>query len=103
MPFTGNTTFFTNGTQMGLTGEQRTALAAQGLTTVDDFADFGKDELNDAIKNMRTSIPGIPATAAVIEPVTGTEITPAVAAVPPILPVILPARCTQQLSVAAIA
>ena len=103
MPFNGNTAFFTNGTQMGLTVDQRTALAEQGLTIVDDFADFGKDELKEALRNMRTSIPGIPGTAAVIEPVTGTEITPAVAAVPPVLPVILPARCTQRLTVAAVA
>ena len=49
MPFNGNTAFFTNGTQMGLTVDQRTALAEQGLTAVDDFADFGKDELKEAL------------------------------------------------------
>ena len=102
MPFNGNTAFFTAGTQMGLTGAQRTALAAQGLTVVDDFADFGKDELKEALKNMRTSIPGIPAIAAVND-AQGNEITAAVDAVPPVLPVILPARCTQRLTVAAVA
>ena len=51
---------------MGLSDAQRTALAAQGLTIVDDFADFGKDELTEALKNMRTSIPGVPGTPAVL-------------------------------------
>jgi hypothetical protein len=102
MPFNGNTAFFTAGTQLGLTNAQRNALAQQGLTTVDDFADFGKDELKDSLRNMRTSIPGVPAIAAVND-ADGMEITPAVEAIPPVLPVILPARCTHRLLVAAIA
>lgn len=102
MPFTGSTAFFTAGTQMGLTAQQRTALAEQGLTSPDDFADFGKDELKDAFRNMRTAIPGIPATPAVTD-ADGTIITEAIPAVAPILPVILPARCTHRLEVAALA
>ena len=101
MPFNGNTAFFENGTQMGLTLDQRNALASEGLSTVDDFADFGKDELEDALKNLRTSIPGIPAIAAVV--VNGAQVTAAVPAVAPILPVILPARSTHRLMVAAVA
>ena len=87
---------------MGLTVAQRTALAAQGLSLVDDFADFGKDELKDALRNMRTSIPGVPAVAAVND-AEGNELTPAIAAIPPVIPVILPARCTHRLLVAAVA
>ena len=102
MPFDGNTAFFTAGTQMGLTAGQREALASQGLTTVDDFADFGKEELDQALRNMRTSIPGIPAIPAVVNN-RGREVTAGVPAVPPILPVILPARCSHRLLVAAIA
>ena len=62
MPFTAPqlTQFFTSGVQMALTASQRASLAAQGLTSVDDFADFGKDELDQAIRNMRTHIPGVP-------------------------------------------
>ena len=102
MPFEGNTAFFTAGTQMGLTAAQRAALATQGLSTVDDFADFGKDELDQALKNMRTAIPGIPEVPAVLNG-RGREVTAAIPAVPPVLPVILPARCTHRLIVAAVA
>ena len=61
MPLTvgQSTTFFTAGTQMGLTPVQRTALAAQGLSTPDDFSDFVTDELDTGLKNMRTSIPAV--------------------------------------------
>ena len=86
---------------MGLSASQRTALAAQGLTIVDDFADFGKDELTEALKNMRTSIPGVPGTPAVV--VAGVETVAAVPPIAPILPVVLPARCTHRLLVAAVA
>ena len=51
---------------------------------------------------MRTSIPGIPVTATVLGD-NGNAITPTIPAVPPILPVILPARCTHRLLVAAVA
>ena len=93
MPFNRNTAFFTNGTQMDLSANQRAALGVQGLTTIDDFADFGKEELKEALKNMRTSIPGIPTIAAVND-TNGVEVTAAVAAVPPILVIVMPAKCT---------
>ena len=102
MPFAGNNAFFTAGTQMGLTATQRNALDDEGLASVDDFADFGKDELDQALKNMRTAIPGIPAIPATLND-AGAEVTAAVPAVPPVLPVILPARCSHRLLVAAIA
>ena len=93
MPFAGNTAFFTAGTQMGLNAAQQIALASQLLTTVDDFTDSGKNELKEALKNMRNSIPGVPAITAVVD-ANGVIVTPAIAAVPPVLQVILPARCT---------
>ena len=76
---------------MNLTAEQRRALAEQGLEVMMDFADFGRDELVQALKNMRTSIPGIPETPAVVD-ANGTVTTPAIPAVDPVLPVILPAK-----------
>jgi hypothetical protein len=96
------TNFFTAGTQMGLTPTQRVALAAQGLTSVDDFGDFGKDELVQALRNMRTAIPGVAAIAAVNDE-AGNEITPAVPAIPAILPIIMPAKSAHRLEIASIA
>ena len=63
MAFTINqlTAFFTNRPQMGLTAAMRTRLAAEGLHDVDDFEDVREDQTNDAIKNLRTAIPGVPA------------------------------------------
>ena len=53
------TAFFTNRPQMGLTVAMRTRLAAEGLQDVDDFKDFREDQIDDAIKNLRTAIPGV--------------------------------------------
>jgi hypothetical protein len=96
------TAFFEAATQMGLTAIQRAALSNQGLTTTDDFSDFGKDELKEALKNMRTAIPGVPEITAVLGP-RGGMIRPAVPAVPAIPPVVLPAKSTHRLEVASIA
>ena len=60
---------------MGLTNAQRTALGAEGLTTVNDFVDFEQEELKVAFKNMRTA--------------------PA--------PVSIPARCSTRLIIASVA
>ena len=97
-----HTFFFTAGIQMGLSDAQRLSLATQGLETVDDFVDFGKDELEQALKNMRTSIPGI-AEIPAITGANGVITTPAVPAVPAILPVILPAKSTHRLEIASVA
>ena len=107
MPFTAPqlTQFFTSGAQMALTASQRASLAAQGLTSVDDFADFGKDELDQAIRNMRTHIPGVSAVAAVpaVRGNNGSAAVAAIPAVPAILPIVMPAKSTHRLLVAAIA
>ena len=104
MPLTvgQSTTFFTAGTQMGLTPVQRTALAAQGLTTPDDFSDFGKDELDAALKNMRTAIPGLPAVLEVLNGAGDVQVAGS-PAVPPVPPVVMPAKSTQRLGVASTA
>ena len=97
-----HTHFFTAGIQMGLSDVQRAALDAQGLSEVDDFVDFGKDELDQALKNMRISIPGI---AAVVEVTNeaGIVTTPAVPAVAAIPPIIMPAKSAHRLEVASVA
>ena len=105
MPLTAaqTTNFFSHGTQMGLTEVQRTALAGQGLAILDDFGDFGKDELDQALRNMRTAIPGIAAVPAVHHPTTNAVVTAAVAAIAGTPPIIMPAKSAQRLNVASIA
>ena len=90
------TAFFENGPQMGLTNAERLRLQAEGLVHVADFQDFKEDQIELAIKNLRTSIPGIPA----VLDAAGTVVT---AAVPPILPCLISARCALRLKVASIA
>ena len=79
--FTANqlTAFFHNGPQMNLSPTERSRFQEQGLTTVDDFAHFKELQLDEALKNMRVNIPGIPAVTAA----DGTILTPAVPAKPP--------------------
>ena len=67
--------FFLNGPQMGLTPAVRTRLAQEGLVTIDDFQDFKEDQLLQAYKNMRTTIPGVPG-------------------IPAIPPILVPACCS---------
>ena len=65
MPFTTAqaTNFFTSNVQMGLSTDQRTALAKEGLATIDNFQDFQKDELIVAFKNCRNLDPAVPLSA----------------------------------------
>ena len=59
--------FFLNGPQMSLTPAVRFRLAQEGLTIVDDFADFKEDQLDQAFKNMRTSIPAVAGIPAILD------------------------------------
>ena len=81
MVFTGAqlTAFFENNPQMALNPTQRQRLADEGLALVSDFQDFKEDELEQAYKNMRISIPGV----AAITDATGNIIAPAIQAIPP--------------------
>ena len=90
------TNFFENGPQMALSPSARARLAAEGLTTIEDFDDFKADQLDVAIRNLRTSIPG---TAAVLD-AAGNVV---VAALPPIMPCLIPAKCVLRLKVASLA
>ena len=101
MAFTNPTTeaFFTNGPQMGLTPVQRNRLAGEGLSSVDDFADFKEDQLLQAIKNLKTAIPPLPGVPAV-QDANGNEIQAAIPGVPGIPPCLIPAKCLLRLTVA---
>ena len=46
---------------MSLSVGVRARLSGEGLTTVEDFSDFKEDQLSDAFKHTRTSVPGVPA------------------------------------------
>ena len=91
--------FFTNGPQMSLSNAVRARLATEGLTTVADFSDFKEDQLNNAFKNMRTSIPGVPAIPEVRDAnnVIQQALVPAIPATPPTL---VSAKCVLRLKVA---
>ena len=97
-----NTAFFTNGPQMNLTPEVRARLAQEGLATVNDLSDFKEEQLEQAYKNMRTSIPGSPAIPAQLDG-QGNILVAAVPAIPPILPVLVSARAKRRLLIASAA
>ena len=96
------TGFFENAPQMGLTNVQRTRLAAEGLQNVDDFEDFKPDQIDHAIKNLRTAVPGVPGMAAIMNPNGGIGV-PAVQPIPGIPACIIPARGSLRLKVASLA
>ena len=87
---------------MGLSPVIRARLAQEGLEQIANFVDFKEEQLKDAFKNMRTAIPGIPATAEVQDN-NGQVIQAAVAGVAAIPPVLVPANCSLRLRVASIA
>ena len=96
MAFTAptHTAFFQNAPQMALNAAQRTRLAHEGLVVVEDFSDFQSDQLDQAFKNMRASIPGVPE-------VLDAHNNVVVPAIPPVLPCIISAKCSLRLKVAA--
>ena len=98
LPFTNAQTdsFFNDGPQMALPAEVRARLAQEGLSEVEDFADFKRDQIEQAFKNMRTAIPGVAAVVAA----RGRIVTPAI---PAISPCLVSARCALRLNVASIA
>ena len=61
------TNFFTTQVQMGLTAEQRLALAAEGLSTEEDFVDFKETELKIAFQNVHSGVPGVPGIPGIAE------------------------------------
>ena len=96
--------FFTNGPQMALSAAVRARLSLEGLTTIDDFSDFKEDQLYAAYRNMRTSIPGVPAVQEQRDPADNTIIiVQAVAAIPPVAPTLVSAKCALRLKIASVA
>lgn len=90
------TSFWTNVPQMGLSNDVRQRLATEGLSLIDHFADFKEDEIDEAVKNLRIRIDGIPA----VNDANGNVLQ---AAVPPVNPVIVSALCVKKLKVASVA
>ena len=81
---------------MALPPNVRRRLQDEGLVLVSDFNEFKKDQLDQAFKNMRIPIPGIPA----VVDAAGVELVPAV---PPVPPCLVSARCALRLNVASLA
>ena len=84
------TSFFKNGPQMALLPLVRQRFSLEGLATIEDFADFKKDQLKEAIKNLRTPIPRVLAVCGDLE----------ILAIPPC---IVSAKCALRLQVASAA
>ena len=91
-----NDAFFEDAQQMSLTNGQRMRLVAEGLAQVADFEDFKEEQIDDAIKNLRTPIPGVPA----VVNARGRETHAAIAPIPPC---IISAKCVLRLKVASVA
>ena len=91
--------FFSNGPQMALPAAVRARLQVEGLVIIEDFFDFKEEQLEQAFKNLRTPIPGVPAVVDPAIPVgnPGHIVVPAIAAIPPI---IVTAQCRHRLIVA---
>ena len=85
--------FFTNGPQMVLSAAVCARLSLEGLAMVADFSDFKEDQLTDAFKNMRTSIPGVPGVQECRDPANNAIIVVhTVPAVPPGPPTLVSAK-----------
>ena len=103
------TNFFTADVQMGLTGEQRTALSNEGLVLETDFQDFQDEEFKIAFRNVRSGVPGVPGVATIAERIdnaTGNVLVAAVpfaAAIPAIRATPIPAKCAYRLLTTSIA
>ena len=96
------TPFWCDEDQMSLNPTARGRLQAEGLEFIMDFEDFKTDQLNQAIKNMRTAIPPIQGIAAVLHE-DGSELFPAIPPVAGSPPVIMSAKCILRLKTASTA
>ena len=96
------TPFWTDRDQMALSGAVRTRLEGEGLQIIADFADFKDDQLKQAFKNMRTSIPPTQGVAEVLD-ANGTVVFPAIQPVPPMPGLNVSAKCMLRLKVASLA
>lgn len=79
-------------------------LLLDGLTTVSDFSDFKEDQFYFAFKNMRTFIPGVQAVQEQRDQADNNSIlVHAVAAIPPVAPTLVSAKCGLRLKIASVA
>ena len=90
------TLFFTNGPQVELSVVARDCLGQEGFESIKDFANFKDDQLYQAIKNMRTSIPGVASVLGALDIV----MVPGVAPIPSC---IVSAKCALRIKVASLA
>ena len=87
--------FFLNGPQMGLTAVQCQRLAGEGLVTITDLEDFNEEQLDLALKNLRTSV-------AAVLPTHDPNVNIIAAGTPGIAPCLIPARQIMRLKVASV-
>ena len=81
---------------MALSVVSRDQLRHEGFESIKNFADFKDDQLHQAIKNMRTSIPDVDAVLGALDIVV-------VPGVSPIPPCIVSAKCALRLKDASLA
>ena len=70
--------FFNNGHHMAIDDYQRQILGIEALDTMEEFSDFKEDQIEKFIKNIRNSIPGVPAVIAAdgtVDVSTAPEVT----------------------------
>lgn len=91
--------FWLDDDQMSLTAEERTSLSHEGLETISDFLDFKDDELTQAFKNMRISVPPVAGVDAVVD-AEGEVVSPAIPSFPGKRPVALSTKCMKRLKIA---
>ena len=96
------TPFWENRDQMSLPVAVRLRLTDEGLSTIYDFSDFKTDQISQAFKNMRMSIPPVPGVAAVVDG-QGVEVFPAVPPIRGVLGISISAKCALRLKIASIA
>jgi len=101
-PAIQQTPFWTDQDQMALTIVARRRLGTEGLVFISDFIDFKTEELKEAFKNIRTTVPAQQGIPAVVDE-NGDELYAAIPPVPADVGIILSAKCTRRLKVASTA
>ena len=85
--------------QMALKVNKRQRLSDEGLESIRDFIDFKDDEIAQAIKNMRTTIPPVAGVPAVID-ANGTVVFAAIPPIPARQGIVISTKCHHRLKVA---
>ena len=91
--------FWFSDDQMALPRTVRGRLAVEGLEYIRDFEEFKEDQLTQAFKNIRMTIPAAAGIQAELND-DGTEIFPAVPPIPAQPGLIISAKCSMRLKIA---